>query len=119
MRSRRPMALAALAAMLFLQAAIAFANCELPDRSAVLAHAAAMATMSDCPEGTQVSLCLAHYAGEDQALMKVELALPELALPRATPIEFVPVASAPAEKGQTHLPAAGPPLRVLFQSFLL
>ena len=122
MRSRRhslAAALAALAGMLFLQAAIAFAPCELPGRSAALTRAAAMAAMPDCPEADQANLCLAHCAGEDQTLIKISLELPELVLPPAMPSGFIPVRLVPAEKPAPPLAAAGPPPRILFQSFLL
>jgi len=123
MRSRRrslAAALAALAGMLFLQAAIAFSPCEMPGRSAAMARAAAMAAMPDCPEADQANLCLAHCASEDQTLIKVSLELPELAVPSAAPVfGLQKKISAAAEKPAPYLAAAGPPPRILFQSFLL
>ena len=122
MRSRhRPLAaLAALAGLLFLQAAIAFAPCELPGRSAAMAMVVAMAAMPDCHEADQATLCLAHCASEDQTLLKLQLELPQLALPAAAPdvvLKSLPVL--PKERPAPYLAAAGPPARILFQTFLL
>jgi hypothetical protein len=123
MRSRRhslASALAALAGLLFLQAAIAFAPCELPGRSAATAIAAAMAGMPDCHEADQANLCLAHCASEDQAVIKVQLDLPDLAAPEALPpMAVVGKHVPPAIDAPPYLAAAGPPPRILFQSFLL
>ena len=113
-------AFAALAGMLFLQAAIAFAPCEAPGRSAATAAAAAMAGMPDCHESDAANLCLAHCASQDQTLLKVSLELPQLALPPATP-SVVPATTLvlPAHWPAVHCRAAGPPARILFRSFLL
>ena len=120
MRSRRRLAgaVVALAGMLFLQAAVALAPCETPGRSAALARAAAMAAMPQCPESDQASLCLAHCASEDQTILKVALELPQLVVP-AAPVPAFPANLPTAEKPAPHLAAAGPPPRILFQSFLL
>ena len=113
-------ALAALAGMLFLQVAVAFAPCEVPDRSAAMARAVAMAAMPDCHEADQANLCLAHCASEDQTILKVQLELPQLAVPAATPIVVLQDKWVSArEKPTAYLAAAGPPPRILFQSFLL
>ena len=112
-------ALAALAGMLFLQVAVAFAPCEVPDRSAAMARAVAMAAMPDCHEADEANLCLAHCTSEDQTILKVQLELPQLALPAATPLPVFSGNFLTAEKPRPHLVAAGPPPRILFQSFLL
>ena len=111
--------LAALAGMLFLQAAIAFAPCELPGRSAATAMAATMAAMPDCHEADAANLCLAHCASEDQTLFKVQLELPGHVLPAAAPIAFIRPGFSPVKAAPAYLVAAGPPPRILFQSFLL
>ena len=121
MRSRRrsfAAALAGLAGMLFLQAAIALAPCELPGRSAAMARAVAMAAMPDCHEADEANLCLAHCESEDQTLLKVQLELPQLAAPAATPIPIVRKILA-TERPAPYLAAAGPPPRILFRSFRL
>ena len=119
-RSRLVATLAALAGMLFLQVAIAFAPCEMPGRSAAMARAVAMISMPDCHEADEANLCLAHCTNEDQALLKIQLDLPQVAIPAATLIvvpqnEWVLATVKPA----AYLAAAGPPPRILFQSFLL
>lgn len=119
-RSRLVATLAALAGMLFLQVAIAFAPCELPGRSAAMARAVAMISMPDCHEADEANLCLAHCTNEDQALLKIQLELPQLAMPAATPIVVLQNKRVSAtEKPLRYLAAAGPPPRILFQSFLL
>jgi hypothetical protein len=105
--------------MLFLQAAIAFAPCELPGRSAATTMAVAMAGMPECHETGQANLCLAHCASEDQTILKVQLELPQLALPAAAPALVAKPFPAIARKPAPYLAAAGPPPRILFQSFLL
>ena len=122
MRSRpRPFAatLMALAGMLFLQAASALAPCGLPGRAAATAMAAAMASMPDCPESGTASLGVAHCALEDQAVLAAEIQLPELAAPAVQPVRAAPVPVAAAVVVPPYLAAAGPPLRIRFQSFLL
>ena len=111
-------ALAAMAAMLFLQAAHAFAACELPGgRAGMAMHAAAM---PDCHEAqSPEALCLAHCQAEDQTLGKLQPGLPDIAHP---PAALIYIAAAPL---RTHaplppvVPAAGPPPRILYQSLLL
>ena len=118
-RSRLVATLAALAGMLFLQVAVAFAPCEVPDRSAAVARAVAMAAMPDCHEADGANLCLAHCTSEDQTILKVQLELPQLAVPAATRILVIHQDPVTAEKPLRYLAAAGPPPRILFQSFLL
>lgn len=124
MRFRRPRArmaaLFALAGMLFLQAAIALAACELPGRSAAMAVAQHAADMPECHEAdADGSLCLAHCQGEEQRLVKVP-ATPDLT---AHPGHVLRLAKAPARLSSPpvapHVGAAGPPPRILYQSFLL
>jgi hypothetical protein len=119
LRRRSLAALAGLAGLLFLQVAIAFAPCQLPGRSAATALAAAMASMPDCHEADEANLCLAHCASEDQTLGNLQLELPDLAVPAAVPIRFVVPPGIPAGKRPPPLAAAGPPSRILFQSFRL
>lgn len=120
-RSRFP-ALTALAAMLFLQAAIAFAACEMPAGTGMATHGAAMQgdAMPDCHDQADdpPNLCLAHCQSQDQALSKLQPQLPDLVAtqtiitvsPRPRPL-YVPVTA--------FAPLAAPPPRILFQSFLL
>lgn len=122
MRSRRrslASALAALAGLLFLQAAIAFAPCEMPGRSAATTMAAAMAGMPDCHEADQANLCLAHCASEDQAVLKIQIDVPDLVAPAVIPMAAVRQNVSIAVAIPIYRAAAGPPPRILFQSFLL
>ena len=112
-------ALAALAGMLFLQAAIAFSPCELPGRSAATAAAAAMAAMPDCQEANMSVLALAHCAGEEPVAIAAQPEPPAIDAPQAERITAV----SPSGRATVPMPAPaagiGPPLRILFQSFLL
>ena len=108
--------------MLFLQAAIAFAACEMPAGAMAGMHGATMHgdAMPDCHEQPDdpPNLCLAHCQSEDQTLTKLQPQLPDLAQSRAAimvwqpprPV-YVPIAA--------FVPLAAPPPRILFQSFLL
>jgi hypothetical protein len=125
-RSRRrsaTAALAALAGMLFLQVTIAFAACELPDGSAGMTLAISQSDMPDCHERqSDANLCAAHCGSQDQTLAKAqfEFNVPDLAVRSAMRIRLVH-AEAPRDMlvRTAPLAAAGPPARVLFQSFLL
>lgn len=121
MRSvRLPAALVALAGMLFLQAAIAFSPCELPGRAAATAMAAAMSAMPGCDSAGQASFGLAHCASEQPAMPGAQpepfhpVLAPAAAIfpPRAESVISVAWRAEPPQ-------AAGPPPRILFQSFLL
>ena len=107
MRSRRRLstaAFAALAGMLFLQAAIAFAPCDLP-----------------CHEPDQdQALCIAHCGAQGQTVAKAQLHVPDLATHPATPLRVAPQRPLLAAQDRAAPgAAAGPPARILFQSFLL
>lgn len=121
MRSLRSVAaLAALAGMLFLQTAVAFSPCNLPGRAAATAMAAAMAGMPGCQSSEQATLGLAHCASEQAAIPSTQAELPHPALPPAQAVlptlrtRVASVAWRPAPP-----PAAGPPPRIIFQSFRL
>ena len=114
--------LLALAAMLFLQAAIGFAACELPERSAgILSTMAQSATQPECHEPEQdQGLCIAHCAAQDQTVTKAQFSLPELAAHSVTPVRVAAIDLPPAVPMRAPAaPAAGPPARIRFQSFLL
>lgn len=107
--------------MLFLQAAIAFAACEMPGGAGLAGmHAAHGEAMPDChdPADDPPSLCVAHCQNQEQALGKLQPQMPDLAAPRTVVMAarpprslYVPVAA--------FVPLAAPPPRILFQSFLL
>lgn len=118
------MARLALAAMLFTQAALVVAACESVWRTPALVIALADRGVhgENChAEAINLNLCLAHCLGEDQSLDKPLLKVPA---PSVAPVFFMPVvlvpqyqARAPQRLAAPH--AAGPPLRILFQSLLI
>ena len=121
MRSRRTSIVAALAgltAMLFLQAALAFAPCETPARVAG-ASADAMqmhdAGMPDCIEMQTAKLCPDRWDSQDEAVGKAPSYIADLPVLR---VPFVPAFPRPAARARAVVPATSPP-RILFQSFLL
>jgi len=120
----RQIARLALAAMLFTQAALAFAACESAWRTPVLAIMFTEQRIDgeNCHEpAINANLCLVHCLGEDQTLDKPLVKVPALpvALVSFNPMAFVPrhQAGAPLRPAVPH--AAGPPLRILFQSLLI
>jgi hypothetical protein len=118
--ARRAAGLAALAGLLFLQVAIAFAPCAVPGRAAATTMAVAMASMPECQQGGLASMGLAHCTAEDQAVIAVALPeLPDLSLPPLKPAIFERKDFAVAPPIPPYRAAAGPPPRILFQSFLL
>jgi hypothetical protein len=118
------MARLALAAMLFTQAALVFAACESAWRAPALVIALAEHRIDgeNCHEqGINANLCLAHCLVEDQSLDKPLVKVPALS---AATVFFMPAtfvspheARAPQRWAVPH--TAGPPLRILFQSFLI
>lgn len=118
------MARLALAAMLFTQAALVLAACESAWRAPALVIALAERAIDgkNCHEqGVNVNLCLAHCLGDDQSIDKPLVKVP--ALP-AAPVFFMPAlflspdaARTPQRRAVPH--AAGPPLRIVFQSLLI
>ncbi len=118
------MARCALAAMLFTQAAMAFAACESVARApaAVIALAAHSAGGENChDEGTNLNLCLAHCLGEDQSLDKHIVKVPAFSalvlLHGPTAYVSPRIMSAPRRLTMPH--AGAPPPRILFQSLLI
>ena len=102
--------------MLFLQAAIAFAPCDLPGHQAGMA---AMQGMPDCDTPLDsAALCLATTHNEDQAPGKTQAGVPDLAAPAAGVRAGQPAAPPPV-RAERIIPTGSPPPRILFQSFLL
>jgi len=126
MRSRRVMRFVgklALAAMLFAQAAFALAACDLISRTPAHAFAMAGAYVPDpnCHEpGGGANLCLAHCQAENQSLDKPQVKVPALALQPVLGARAAQVAlNEPVEFARHPVAWAAPPLRILFQSFLI
>ena len=122
MRSSRRFhaAIAALAAMLFAQAAFALAACD-PVQAKSRAHMIAQqADPAPCHEPAEnASLCLAHCQAGDQTLDKHQVKVPDplsgaVLFFRAPQVRQVVrfVSRAPS-------PTAGPPPRILFQTLLI
>ena len=114
----------ALAAIMFTQAALAFAACESASRAPALVIALAEGGLDggNCHEQEiNPNLCLAHCLGEDQSLDKPLVKVPALSV---VPVFVLPAAfSTPREIcAPQHLAAPqspGPPPRILFQSLLI
>ena len=124
-RSRRRFTAAgllALAGMLFFQAAIGLASCQLPVRTAAKVIAAAQAEHSQMAKprheaDRDAHLCVARCGSRDQSFGKGLFNPPDLAGPT---MPFAKRSLAVITRWeQPQLLAAGPPARILFQSFLL
>lgn len=117
------MARLALAAMLFTQAALVLAACESAWRAPALVIALAERENDgeNCHEpGINVNLCLAHCLGDDQSLDKPLVKVPLSVVPVFfMPVLFVSLDEARASQRRAVPHAAGPPLRILFQSLLI
>lgn len=108
----------AAAALLFAQAVIAFADCQMPARSPATAIASDSGH-SPCHEsGGEKNLCVAHCLSADQSLDKPQASVPQ---PATAPVLVVQPASelqyvnAPTPK-QLVPPSAAPPPRILFRT---
>lgn len=111
-----------LGVLLFAQAAIGWATCDMPDRSP--AQAIAREPSAPCHEDPELNpnLCLAHCLSPDQS---ADTPAPPSVPAIVAPVLFVPqvfvTASAVPAPSRFVLPrpAAPPPLRILFRSFLI
>ena len=120
-RSMRGIALAALAAMLFMQAAFAVAACQdYRTQARAVMVASQQAGGSPCHEADpNAGLCMAHCQGMDQTLDKHQVKAPLVAaalLPAPRSLQAAILPSAPLARVPCLI--AGPPARILFQSFL-
>jgi hypothetical protein len=124
MRSRRSLlfaALAALAAMAFAQAALALASCDFGPGGGMPMHAGASEeAAAPChPPAEAENLCAAHCRNNDQARDKPQVKVPvAAAVESVAQLPFVPRARPTVTQRPAPLPA-GPPPRILFQSFLI
>lgn len=106
----------AVAAILFAQAAIAFAHCSMPGRSPAAAISADDPPCHD--SGARKNLCVAHCLAGDQSLDKPQASVLQ---PAATPVlvlqplSEVQYLQAPALR-QLVPPSAAPPPRILFST---
>ena len=126
-RLRRPLrlaALAGLAAMLFAQAALVLAACNLdgaPTRGMALAMTAAVETAAACHEQAPATdtLCVAHCNASDQTLDQYQAKLPVVPVHLLPPAQFRTLARVAVILPPVRIPAASPPARILFQSLLI
>ena len=121
-KARRGAAKLVLGMLLFAQAAIGWSACDMPDRSP--AQAIAREPAAPCHEepGLNPNLCLAHCLSPDQSPDTPALpTVPALVAPVLSVAAFLAVASASPAPSRFVLPrpAAPPPPRILFQSFLI
>ena len=104
-------------ALLFAQAFVAFADCQMPVRSAAEAIAA---DNPACHESSgEKNLCVAHCLAADQSLDKPQASIPT---PAAAPVLLVlqPISALPYAHATAlrHFapPSAAPPPRILFRT---
>ena len=125
MRSRRISSIAgiaALAAMLFAQAALALAACAaFPAQSHARMIAAQNGESASCHEvGRNFNMCLAHCQSTDQTLDKHEVKVPDVVFHAVRVVSASQIPSRPnAAATRLPAPAAGPPPRILFRSLLI
>lgn len=120
-RRRYFAALAALAAMLFAQAAFALAACDtgkMPSRAQALAQGEEHAPCHEPAEN--VNLCLAHCQSAEQTLDKHQVKLPALSAVAVLEARgWQRIGRSFAWAPRTPSLAAGPPLRILYRSLLI
>ena len=114
----------ALAAMVFVQAALALAACRFDGAAAerIMASGTSEANAHPCHEPAEsVNLCLAHCRGDKQTLDKPQVKVPAPSIQQAAlainvwpQLQLVGLAGRPAP-----VPTVAPPPRILFQSFLI
>jgi hypothetical protein len=110
--------IAALAGMLFLQAAYALANCERHE----VGKASMVQNSAPCHEsGKTPDLCAAHCQGGEQTLTKPPVKIPDFSTQPVLALRGWQSAAIPtvAAVPRTLPPPAAPPPRILFQSLLL
>jgi len=116
--SRRAIARILAATLLFAQALVAFANCQMPTRSPAAAIAAKPAPCHE--SSSEKNLCVAHCLAADQSLDKPQVsALPPALAPVLVLHEAMQLPQS-WSRPQTRVTAAiGPPPRIRFRSLLL
>lgn len=120
-RPRYFAALAALAAMLFAQAAFALAACDPVRASSRAGMVMQTADEMTCHQpADNANLCLAHCQGREQTLDKHQVKVPD------APFAVIQLVTAWPDSSQLArfsprlpAPAVGPPPRILFRSLLI
>ena len=126
MRSRRRRSLAgiaALAAMLFAQAAFALAVCDpgrMSSRAQMLVAQSEEHAPCHEPAENNVNLCLTHCQNGEQTLDKHQVKVPALAFVAVLTVRPRSDVRQPmARATRTPLPAAEPPPRILYRTLLI
>lgn len=115
-RPRYFAALAALAGMLFAQAAFALAACD-PGRAQRMLQTDAVECHEPAPNA---NVCLAHCQGRDQTLDKHQVKVPDAPSVVVQLVNAWPDAPQLARfSPRLPAPAAGPPPRILFRTLLI
>lgn len=117
-------ALAALAAMLFAQGALALAACDAgatPSRGAALAMSVDGAQQPPCHEAPPAvePLCLAHCQASDPSLDKAQAPIGIPAVVALPPSSVQGSAYPGVHRSAETLPPASPPARILFRTLLI
>lgn len=114
-------ALAALAAMLFAQAAFALMACDtsnMPSRAQMLAPGEEQAPCHQPADN--VNLCLAHCQSAEQTLDKQQVKLPAISTAAVLEVRgWQRIGRLFTWMPRSLSPAAGPPLRILYSSLLI
>ena len=119
-RFRGRIATLLLGALLFAQAAIALAACDMQDRAPALAFAQHESMPCHDEPAPNPNLCLAHCTSTDQSADTPHFVVPVWSA--AAPLTIAVAENWPVrESAERHLPphAVGPPPRILFHSFLI
>jgi hypothetical protein len=120
-RSRvRSLARIVLAALLFSQAAIGAAACDMPDRSPAMAFEDEVVMPCHQAPAQYKNLCLAHCLSADQSADTPQVVVPAWSGAASLIVAIVENTSTPVVAPRRMTPrAAAPPPRILFQSFLI
>lgn len=107
-----------LAVLLLAQGMLAFAGCDMAQRSPAQAIAA---SGMPCHEPTgETSLCLAHCLAEDQSLDKANFFVPVFGAAPVLAWRLVPQSPLPeVARARLMAPHAAAPPRILFRSLLI
>lgn len=117
-------AIAGLAALLFAQAALALAACQIdakPSRGAALIVAAEAATQPACHEQAPAgdALCVAHCQASDPSLDKAQAPVGVLPVAALTSVPFPGLPESRVHRTAVKLPPSSPPARILFRTLLI
>jgi hypothetical protein len=119
-RHRGRIASLLLGALLFAQGAIAAVVCDMADRAPALAFEPQASMPCHDEPALNANLCLAHCTSTDQSADTPHVAMPAWSASAPLVVATPELWRVRASSVQHPLPrAAGPPPRILFQSFLI